>query len=171
MRNNIILIGFMGAGKSCVGRILAEMLNYTHIDIDSVIEKNNKMTISDIFEKEGEDFFRKEEYEVIHGLNKDKLNVISCGGGSVLNRDNVNYLHSIGMIIYLKASSVSIMSRLMNCSDRPLLARGDENLLIRIDKLMHEREQLYDEACDFSINTDDLNPEEVAFNIKKMLKY
>ena len=171
MEDSIVLIGFMGSGKSSVGKCLANMLGVTHIDTDSLIELKNKMTINEIFEKKGESFFRKEEYKVIHGLKKDIPVVISCGGGSVLEEDNVDYLHSIGVIVYLRAKYESIVNRLNDSTNRPLFRNEDDDFQKRTKDLMHKRENIYAKACDFFIDTDDLNPDEVATKIKKMLKY
>lgn len=151
MAGCIILIGFMGAGKSTVGKLLAESLKYDFIDTDVEIEKKHNMRISDMFSKYGEAYFRKLEKEYINSILGDTPIVISCGGGSVIDADNVNKLKSLGKIIYLRANEDTILTRTAGNNDRPLLVR--ENL----SRLLAVRDEIYSNCCDECIDTDEYN--------------
>lgn len=165
MNDCIILIGFMGAGKTTVGKILAKDLGYDLIDTDTIIESRLNMKISDIFRDFGEAYFRKEEKAVIHGLSFNRPAVISCGGGSVLDSDNADILKAFGKIIYLKVSAETVCERTADDTSRPLLSKGN------ISELLKSRDEIYSKVCDFSIDTDCLKATEIADKIKKMLKY
>jgi len=159
---NIVLIGFMGTGKSSVGKILANKLGLKFVDVDQVIEKTTGMKISEIFAKFGESHFRDIETEVIKLITQNNGQVISTGGGVILREENFKKLKDKGVIVWLKASENAIFERVKNCKDRPLLQV--ENPKQKIKELLTKRIPFYEKA-DFYINTEELTPEEVAEKI------
>jgi shikimate kinase len=156
----------MGTGKSAVGKILAEKLSYTLIDLDSLIEKEQKMSITEIFSKYGEAAFRDIEAELISRLSDLEKVVISTGGGAVLRKSNIENLRKNGVIICLTAKAETIISRVENSDERPLLKV--DNPLQKIRELLIIREPYYKNA-DISIQTDGKNPEEIAAEILENL--
>jgi shikimate kinase len=160
---NIILIGFMGAGKTVVGNLLAKKLKMTYMDIDLVIEAEQGKSINDIFAERGEDSFRNMESGVLGRLQGMKGLVVSTGGGIILNPDNVKRLKQLGPVIYLKASPEKIYSRIKGSGNRPLLNVLDPRK--KIEDILKAREPLYRKAADFEIDTTDLTPEEVSGKI------
>ncbi len=165
MRRNVILAGFMGSGKSSVGKRLSELLDYEYYDTDSMIVANEGKSINRIFEESGEAFFRKLEEELIEDIYKRSLEqkgkrfVLSVGGGAVLSEKNREYLKKTGLVIYLKASAGVIKKRLENDANRPLL-KGDK--ASKIEELLKQREAVYEEAGDLIIDTDPDTVEEAA---------
>lgn len=156
---NIILIGFMGSGKTEVGKRLAERLSYTFVDTDDVIEKKVGKSISDIFDEYGEDYFRDLETEVVKELSGIRRHVISTGGGIVINRDNILNLKQMGLVVWLKASPGTIYERVRYGSQRPLLKV--DKPLEEIKRLLELREPLYAEA-DISIEVGGLQVEKIV---------
>ena len=150
--NNLILIGFMGSGKTSVGLQLAERLNFNFCDTDQMIEEKLKSTISFIFETKGEEYFRKLETETIKELI-GKLNsaVLSVGGGLPIQTGNDKLIRELGHVIYLKASKETIVNRLSGDTTRPLLAGDQEK---RIENLLHFRSPIYEAAAHLTVITD-----------------
>lgn len=161
---NIVLIGFMGAGKTSVGKVIAKKLGFEFVDVDEVIEKATGMEISEIFSKFGESRFRDIEEEMIKLITQKKRQVIATGGGVVLRDKNMKRLKKGGVIFCLKASENVIFERLKQTTNRPLLQV--ENPEERIKELLQKRMPLYEKA-DFIIDTEGLTPEEVAEKIIK----
>jgi len=164
---NIILAGFMGTGKTTVGRILAMRLKKTFIDMDGIIEERAGKSICRIFAEEGEPYFRQLERNLVKELSAGRNQVIAAGGGVVLNPGNINDFSRAGRVICLMASETEIMRRVSASSERPLLENG--NKLGRIKKLLDQRRPLYESIRD-RVNTTGLRPEEVAEAIMLMLK-
>ena len=160
--NNFILIGFMGSGKTEVGKRLAKRLGYTFMDTDLLIEEKTGKSISDIFSKDGELFFRDIETLILTELSGINEHVISTGGGIVTKKENILLLKKTGFIIWLKASPETILKRVGSETHRPLLKV--DNPLEKIKKLMSQREQSYSEA-DLTIDTDGLEVEDIVNNI------
>ena len=164
--NKIILIGFMGCGKSSVGRNLAQKLGYVLIDTDKYIEEREARSISSIFAKEGEPFFRELETEVLGELAIAKEDmVLSAGGGLALKEKNRELFKQMGTTIYLKASPQTIYSHVKGDTKRPLLQCDDPRK--RISELMKEREEFYQKAADIVIDTNDKNIDKIADEIIK----
>ena len=164
LKNNIILIGFMGSGKSTLGKRLAEVLNYKFIDTDLEIEKKEGRTISQIFKEEGEVYFRDLETVIIREfLEEEKGKVISVGGGLPLRQENREILQMLGTVIYLKTTSETIYERLKEDTSRPLLQTEDPKK--RIKELMEEREEKYREASHIILQTDSKQIEEMISEI------
>ncbi len=162
--NNIILVGFMGSGKTAVGKLLATKLNMDFVDLDDWIEKETNMRINEIFAKFGEPHFREIEKRIVEKA-RDNINnsVISTGGGVILKEENVENLHQAGILIWLKVSSEKVYERTKNTSYRPLL-----NCLApleKIKKLLSFRTSYYTKAADYIVDTSNLTVEEIVAKI------
>lgn len=148
---NIVLIGFMGTGKTSIGRILAKRLDRPLIDTDAKIEKDYGKKISEIFAESGEEGFRKIEQNVIEEVSRMEGVIISTGGGSVLRKANVKALRRNGILITLTASPEVILERVSRKKTRPLLNRPDRDEFVR--NLMEERKPFYNSAANLIIDT------------------
>lgn len=166
-KKNIVLTGFMGTGKTTVGKIIAKKLGFSFVDVDELIEKTTGLKISEIFERFGEPRFRDIETEIIKSTSKNYAQVIATGGGAVLRDENLKALKSKGVIFCLTASEDVIFERVKNNNERPLLKT--ENPKERIKELLAQRMPRYMMA-DFIIDTDGLTHEEVAEKIIKEYK-
>lgn len=165
---NIVLTGFMGTGKSGVGRILAKKLSYILIDSDAEIEKEQKMSITDIFKQHGEAIFRDIESDIIKRLSDMENVVISTGGGAVLRESNIENLRKKGVIVCLTASPETILRRVEHSNERPLL--HVDNPLQKIKELLNSREQYYRNA-DITISTEGKGLREIASEVlEKVIK-
>lgn len=156
---NIVLIGFMGCGKSAVGRRLAARLKYKHVDTDNEIEKVTGKTVAQIFAKYGPIRFRSEETLLLKKIAGKRNLVISTGGGMVMNPENVQLLKKDGILIHLHADEDVIYKRVKGKRNRPLLNRG--NLKQRIHELMAERRAAY-QVADLTIDTGKHSIDEVV---------
>lgn len=150
--NNIFLIGFMGVGKSTIARLLAQEWNAELIEMDETIEAEAGLTINEIFEKYGEQYFRDLESALIHRIADKGSAVVSCGGGTVLRQENVDHMKRNGTIIYLSATPETIYGRVRHSTNRPLLS-GNMNVEY-IAQLMEKRQKTYEQAADVVIVTD-----------------
>jgi shikimate kinase len=159
---NVVLTGFMGTGKSEVGKALAKRLGYIYVDTDTEVEKQRGMKISDIFGAQGEAAFRDMEAEVIRRLSEGDKLVIATGGGAVLREENMENLRKKGVIVCLNASAEAILNRVNGNSDRPLLQVEDP--LARIREMLAERRPYYERA-DIVMDTEDRSPLEIADDI------
>jgi shikimate kinase len=162
MEKNIVLIGFMGTGKTAVGKRLATILNREFLDSDYEIEAVTGMSISQLFNKYGEVRFRSEERLIIQRLAEKKNVIIATGGGAILEPENIRLLAQNGILICLTARPEIIYERVKKRSNRPLLKKGD--LYTRIVELMKEREELY-KCADFCLDTSDLDFQEIIDQI------
>lgn len=162
---NIVLMGFMGSGKSSVGRMLTKRLQRPLIDTDQKIEKDYGKKIPEIFAEQGEEGFRKIEQDVIAEVGRMEGVIVSTGGGSVLRKANVDSLRQNGILITLTASPEVIIERVSRKKNRPLLNRPDRDEFIR--KLMAERKPFYDVA-DIVIDTSGNELHEV---VRKIIGY
>jgi shikimate kinase len=165
---NIILIGFMGAGKTVVGKRLAADLGYSYLDCDELIEKTAQQTISEIFARHGETYFRILETEVVKSLPDYDRFVISTGGGMVLRPANVALLKQAGPLVLLWAQPEVIYQRVKEEKHRPLLNVAEP--LAEIKKILAARQPLYEQAADYKIDTSKLSVEKVIEEIKQWLK-
>ncbi|MEO5754056.1 MAG: shikimate kinase [Chthoniobacterales bacterium] len=164
---SIILIGFMGTGKSAVGQQLAQFTARACLDTDEMVAQACGMPISQIFERLGEERFRDEESAVLHELDADLPSVIVTGGGVVLRPANVARLRELGSVVCLRADLPTLVRRLETGSGRPLLAA--ENLADTVGRLLLERQPFYDDAADFTVDTSALGPQKVALAIQDAL--
>ncbi len=167
MKGNIILIGFMGTGKTVVGRRLASRLNKKFIDTDMEIERVTGMPVSRLIKKHGEIRFKSEENLAIKRLMKVDNSVIATGGGFVFDDKNMKLLKNIGKIVTLTASTEVIKERIERRNNRPLL--GKDKSIDKIKELLKNREKYYNEA-DYQVDTSELSVDEVIDDIVKYIK-
>lgn len=166
---NIILIGYMGSGKSTVGKKAARALEYTFLDTDALIEEAEGMAISELFEKKGEAYFREQETETIRRLlQAPKGNIIATGGGLPMREGNAELLKKLGTVVYLKAETKTLMARLSGDTTRPLLKEGD--LRTKIDTMLQVRGPVYERTADVILETDDMSFYEIICRLEKMVK-
>lgn len=165
---NIILIGFMGCGKSSVGRRLAETLNFDFLDTDELIEQEQNRSISDIFATDGEGAFREMETECLRSLiNKGGDGfVLSVGGGLPIREINRSLLKKLGSVVFLRVSGDVVYKRLRNDSTRPLLQ--DKNPRGRIEDLINARKGFYEAASNYVVNVDDRSFDDIIEEIIKI---
>lgn len=169
MKSNIALIGFMAAGKSTAGRALSQKLHMSFIELDSLIEERAGRSVSAIFRTDGEAAFRRIESIIAAEVSQHEMTVISCGGGIVLNPVNVENLRKNSTVVYLKADPGIILKRVKRSSEiRPLLSA--ENPSAEIERLLAERQPLYEQAADITIDTSALDINGVVNSIMMELK-
>jgi len=156
----IYLIGYMGSGKSTVGKGLAKALNLSFIDMDDYIEERNFKSIPQIFAEEGEDVFRLKEQKALHELSEFEDVVIATGGGAACFFDNIDVINKTGKSLYLKGSPRILAERLRNSKvERPLInGKSYEELVTFIDETLNQREKWYNQAnvvleYDHNVNT------------------
>ena len=164
---NLFLIGPMGAGKSAVGRQLARMLHLNFMDSDDEIESRTGVDISFVFEKEGEEGFRKREAKVIDDLSKIEGLVLATGGGAVVDPQNRSNLGARGFVVYLYTTVEQQLVRTRKGRDRPLLESGDRKQIL--EDLMSERDKMYREIADLIVETDGRKVKAVANEILERL--
>jgi len=157
---HLFLVGFMGAGKSTVGRLVADQLGRPLIDLDSVVEANAGMPVSAIFSEHGEEAFRDLETEALRGLREEPPSVIACGGGVVLRPENRAILRELGRVVYLEVTAGEAVARVGDATSRPLLA-GPGGALAATS-LLSARDSLYRSVADWTIDTMAFGPSEVA---------
>ena len=165
---SIVLIGFMGTGKSSVGRLLARQSGWPRFETDEMVEAQLGMPIDEIFARFGEERFRQVETDVLKKLDAKQNAIIVTGGGMVLRRQNVERLRELGTVVCLTANVGTLVKRLSRRRNRPLLQTG--NPTETIATLFEQRKKFYDEAADFVIDTSRLNPEQVAEAIRDELQ-
>lgn len=162
--NHIILIGFMGSGKTTVGKKLARKMKLDFVDTDNMVEAYTGEKISDIFARQGEAAFRRLETEMLRRLlEREQRCVISVGGGLPVQPENQPILKELGTVVYLKASVDTLVGRLRGDTSRPKLQGGD--LRERIIRLMEQREDAYQAAADVSVVTDSKGFEQILKDI------
>ena len=165
---NIALTGMMGCGKSTVAKELASVLSdYQNIEMDFEIEKKESLSISEIFEKYGEAYFRTIEKQLVKDLSHKENLIISMGGGAFLNEENRNLFLKNAFCVYLKTSQNEIYQRVKNDNSRPLL--NVDNLKEKIDNLIAQREKYY-KFAHIEIETDNKTPQKIAKEILEKYK-
>lgn len=165
---NIYLIGFMGTGKSTVGKMLAEDLGARFVDTDKLVEEKTGRTIADIFEESSEEEFRRLETEVLRDITEQDNLVVSTGGGIVVTRGNMEMMKDTGLVITLIADVHTIMDRVKNDeTNRPLLEVADP--FEEIKKLLFDRASFYISAHHI-VETSDITPREAADQIMEFAK-
>ena len=165
---NIVLTGFMGAGKTSVSAELARLTGFARVEVDEEIESAAGMTIPEIFEKFGEPRFREMETEEIKQADSRKGAIISTGGGAVMREENTDAMRANGVIVYLRAEPDTVLERTSRNSDRPLLQVEDP--LKKINELLDMRRPYYERA-DIIVDTDLATPREVAEEILEKLQW
>jgi shikimate kinase len=156
----IVLIGFMGAGKSSVGRTLARMTGLPRFDTDEIVAARFDRTISEIFETHGEEKFREAETDALRKLSGKGQAIVVTGGGIVLRPGNVELLRALGIIVHLRADEATLFKRISRRTTRPLLRT--ENPRATVTGLLRARLPLYGNAADVVVDTSALAHEEVA---------
>ena len=169
MKTNIALIGFMGTGKTAVGKVLTEKLGKEFVELDPLIEQKAGKPIPEIFKQGGEIAFRELEIEVTKEVAEKKNVVIACGGGVVLNKINIDRLRKESLIVYLTASPKIILKRTSNdAEERPLLKVANPTLTIQ--QLLRFRKPFYERAADIKINTSKLDISSIVEQIISKVK-
>ncbi len=159
---NIVLTGFMGAGKTSVSAELARLTGFACVEVDEEIERSAGMSIPEIFLKFGEPRFREMETEEIKRAASKRGAVISTGGGAVMKEENMEALRAGGVVVYLRTEPRTVLERTSGNSDRPLLQVADP--MKKIEELLAKRKPYYERA-DIIVDTDGKNPREVAEEI------
>lgn len=165
---NIFLIGFMGTGKSTVSNIMNELYDMEIVEMDEIISKRNNMSISKIFETHGEEYFRNEETNLLKEIGEKKNVIVSCGGGVALREVNVLEMKKSGKIVLLTADAKTILERVKNSHDRPLLENNKNEEFI--NSMLEKRKPLYEKAADIIVNTDNKNINEICDEIIRKLR-
>jgi shikimate kinase len=168
MESNIILVGFMGTGKTTVGRQLAAETGRNFYDMDVLIEEHAGMSVPDIFEQKGEKYFRELERRILTDAVKGTDKILAAGGGIVLNPDNVAVMKQNGIVIALAAQVDTLWERLKDSTARPLL-KG-ENPREKMEQLYTQRTGLYQDA-DFIVHVDGKSPSILAKEIVQLVNY
>ncbi len=175
----VYLAGFMGSGKSTIAPILANTIGYDTVDIDTEIEKVTGKKVSEIFSDLGEHFFRETERKLLHEISRRQACVVSLGGGTIANDENLQLVKATGVLVYLKTDIEHIIQRMKFKRDRPLLKTQegsllpDDELRIRINFLLESREPFYNQA-DLTIPTNEarvgLTVDELVRSLKWLIE-
>jgi shikimate kinase len=165
---NIYLIGMMGSGKTVTGKALASLLGDAFVDLDAEIQGREGRSIAEIFAGSGEAYFRDVESSVLEQVASKKRQVVATGGGIVLREQNARRMRETGRVVLLKASAESLWQRVRHSKDRPLLEKPDPFGVLK--QILSDRESLYENACHFYVLTDGKIAEDVAGEIRNMLR-
>ena len=167
-KKQIYLTGFMGTGKSMILNCLHEVCGFDKIEMDEQIVQEQGMSIPEIFEKKGEEYFRNLETELVKKISAMDNIVVSCGGGTVMRQCNVDEMKKNGTIVLLTAEPETVYERVKGSHNRPLLEKNMNPEYIK--ELMEARRPKYEAAADFVIKTDNRTAEEICLEINKRLK-
>lgn len=160
---DLILVGFMGSGKTTIGHLLADFIHRPHLDLDQMIVAHSGQSINQIFTEHGERYFRELESKTLASALSEE-GVLSTGGGTPVSKTNRQLLHEANIpVIYLKTSPEIILERLQDDHTRPLFRTLDKNRLI---ELFQERESYYEQSADIQVITDQKTPSEIVHEIK-----
>lgn len=166
---NIILVGYMGCGKSTVGRKAARALEYQFLDTDSVIEEEEGVSIAKLFEIKGETYFREKETELLRRLlSGPKGNVIATGGGLPMREENAALLKELGTVIYLKPTIDTLVTRLSGDKTRPLLQ--NVNIREKVETMLAVRGPVYEAVADVVLETDGMSFYQIICKIENLVK-
>ncbi len=168
MKNNILLIGFMGTGKSTVSKKLAFLTKYREVDLDEYIETHEGRSINEIFAEGGEEEFRRLETLYLENVVSGDDAIISCGGGTVIKEANVDIMKNNGTVVLLQAKPETIYERVKDSTNRPLL-NGNMNVEY-IAELMKKREECYLKAAQVIIETDNKDASDIGREILEKIK-
>lgn len=169
MNDNIVMIGFMGCGKTTVGKQLAAELEYQFLDTDAYIEEKEQMTISQIFDKKGEAYFRNLETTSLEELAaQTKQTIVSSGGGLPLREENAKLLKKLGFVVYLRVTKETVLKRLEGDTTRPLLAC--ENPAQKVEELLNFRDPIYEVGAHLVIDVDEKSVPEIVEEIVRNYK-
>ena len=165
---NIVLVGYRGAGKSSVAKVLAQRLTWPLISTDAEIVKKAGLSVPEIIQKRGWDYFRDVESQICQRLGKKDRTIIDTGGGVVLRKENVAALRERGRVFWLTAEVPTIMERIKHSKDRPSLTQK-KSYVDEVEEVLNERIPMYKAACDHIIPTDDRTLEEIADEIQSKM--
>ena len=160
MARNVVLIGFMGAGKSVVGAKLAARLEWTLCDTDQIVESAAGMSVAQIWAAEGEVGFRAREHDAVLRACAGDHRVIACGGGAILRLRNFSVLKGAGTVVYMRGSREVLLARVGDAAGRPLL--GEQGAF---DRLLASRAPSYETAADVIVDIDDRSPDQLVDDI------
>ncbi len=175
MKKHIYLTGFMGAGKSRIGRTLAVEWDWPFYDTDALIEEETGQTIMQLFEEKGEALFRQKEAEIVRRISRDEYPaVIALGGGALMNENSYDLIRQNGLLIYIKSTPERILERVRHTNKRPLLkmekdGQFEQRLLERIKELSTQREPVYARA-DIVYLRDGLEPEQIVSELNVLIR-
>jgi shikimate kinase len=164
IKRNIFLAGFMGTGKSTIGRELARFMGRKFVDMDQLLEARLGKTINEIFDDHGEDFFREKELELAKELVQQQNRVVATGGGTILNDEIRNLFADNGLIICLVADKDQLIQRLKRTDKRPLLRGDREEIAEKVERLLEDRQNVYF-RIPIRVDTTNLTPQEAARKI------
>jgi shikimate kinase len=163
---NLVLIGYRGTGKTAVGRILGQRLDLPKISLDEEVVRREARRIPEIVEADGWDYFRDRESELIKEFAKEDGQILDCGGGVVERPENIEVLRANGTVYWLTAPAEVIISRIQEDADRPSLVEG-KSFTEEVEEVLARRQEQYAAAAHVTIDTSDLNPDEVADAIQE----
>lgn len=165
MTERLVLVGMMGAGKSTVGRLVADRLGWRFVDVDEVVERDAGATIPELFATRGEAWFRAAETAALAAVLSDSADaVVSVGGGAVVAAENRRVLRQAGSVVWLRARPATLARRIGTAPTRPLLHGADAEA--RLAELSAARDAHYEEVADVVIDVDDLSADEVATRVR-----
>ncbi len=172
--NNIYIIGFMAVGKTTLGKKLSQKIKWDFLDTDLYIEKLEQQKIKEIFTESGEEYFRDLETKLIENIQKQwdihkYKKVIACGGGIILNPQNVQTMKKNGVIVHLEGNINTIYNRLILDQTRPLVA-DEKHLKKRIEKLMEDRRNIYNKVADISLHVGEETPNNLVQELIRKLE-
>jgi shikimate kinase len=168
-RQNVVLVGFMGAGKSSIARLVARSLGFECIDTDDLVVENARMPIHRIFQNQGEEAFRDLETAALLSLADREHLIISTGGGIVLREQNRKQLRTIGFTVWLSASVEATYERVRHNTGRPLLRVPDPKATIA--EMMDARAPLYRASADLHIDTSQLSMDDIAYGVTESARH
>ena len=162
----IFLIGYMGSGKSTIGNDLSRFMNAPFVDLDNLIEQDLGLDICDIFHQKGEYFFRKQEQYYLTSLTYTQNMIVAVGGGTPCFFDNMHFMNTVGLTIYLKVSYEELINRLQFSNYRPMLFKKQVNLQDLVKEQLIEREKYYQNS-QYVIESDAISIEQVSQLLKQ----
>ena len=169
LKNNIVMIGFMGCGKTTVGKQLAAELAYQFLDTDLYIEEKEQMSINDIFSTKGEPYFRTLETKSLKELvEQTTCTIVSSGGGLPLKEENAKLLQKLGFVVYLRVKKETVLKRLEGDTTRPLLAC--DNPAQKVEELLQFRDPIYEVGAHLVVDVDNKTVDEIVEEIVRNYK-
>ena len=168
LTRSIVLIGFMGTGKSSVGRVLEKEMGCRRFDTDEMVSSQFNMSIQEIFSTHGEDKFREAETQALQSLNGKTPAIIVTGGGVVTKAKNIDLLKKLGTVVWLDAEHATLRARMNRLKDRPLLQTPDP--AASFSELLHTRNPLYRSTADIRVDISEKTPEEIATLIARSIQ-
>ncbi|MDA0782108.1 MAG: shikimate kinase [Rickettsiales bacterium] len=162
LKRSVVLVGMMGCGKTAIGSRLAIAAEMPFVDLDNLIEENEKMSVNEIFERYGEDYFRKKERQAIEDVLNSKLCILATGGGAFMNYNTRQLIKKLGISVYIRADYDVLLERVARKNTRPLLENGDKGKILQ--ELMDKRCPIYEEA-DITVDSSDSVHEDVVNKI------